>query len=146
MENENEEIHSPQEEAKIFENLKYDPSQSSGDILIDDSCDPDSNFFRTNFRNFDTPYLLPEELENFLGNKNKTSVSILHLNIRSISKNFDNFKLFLSSLNCKFSIICFSETWLNDQNVDNSNYELPNYSSIHQVRPHSRGLCLNIYT
>ena len=47
--------------------------------------------------------------------------------------------MFLSNLNVSFSIICFSETWLNDSNVENLNYELPNYVSVHQIRNHYKG-------
>ena len=145
METETEKMDNSQATSNNFENLKYNPSENTGDILTNDSCDPDSNFFQTNFQSLDTPYLLPEEFHQLLDNKNTTSVSVLHLNIRSINKNFDNFKLFLSSLNYCFSIICFSETWLNDRNVDNSNYKLPNYISIHQIRTHSRGGGVSIY-
>ena len=145
METETEKMGNSQATSNNFENLKYNPSENTGDILTNDSCDPDSNFFQTNFQSLDTPYLLPEEFHQLLDNKNTTSVSVLHLNIRSINKNFDNFKLFLSSLNYCFSIICFSETWLNDRNVDNSNYKLPNCSSIHQIRTHSRGGGVSIY-
>ena len=40
--------------------------------------------------------------------------------------------MFLSSLN--FSITCFSETLLNDSDVDS--YELPNYVSVNQIKNH----------
>ena len=53
--------------------------------------------------------------------------------------------MFLSNLNFSFSIICFSETWLNDSNVDNSNYELPNYVSVHQIRNHYKGGGVSVY-
>ena len=43
-----------------FETLKYDPSESSGEILLDNSCDSDLHFFNTNIQNLDTPYILPE--------------------------------------------------------------------------------------
>ena len=49
-----------------FETLKYDPSESSGDILLDNSCGADLHFFNTNIQNLDTPYILPEEFQNFL--------------------------------------------------------------------------------
>ena len=114
-----------------FETLKYDPSESSGDILLDNSCDPDLHFSNTNIQNLDTPYILPEEFQNFLDDDISESLSILHLNIRSIKKNFETFKNFLSTLNYNFSIICFSETWLDETNTENSNYELPGYCSIH---------------
>ena len=52
--------------------------------------------------------------------------------------------MFLSNLNFSFSIICFSKTWLNDSNIDNSNYELPNYVSIHQIRNHYKGVSVYI--
>ena len=53
--------------------------------------------------------------------------------------------MFLSNLNFNFSIICFSETWLNDSNVDNSNYELLNYVSIQQIRNHYKGGGVSVY-
>ena len=82
---------------------------------------------------------MPEELQKFLGDDKDENVSVLHLHIKSINKNFENFKMFLSNLSLSFSIICFSETWLNDSNVDNSNCELPNYVSVHQIRNHYEG-------
>ena len=53
--------------------------------------------------------------------------------------------MFLSNLNFSFSIICFSETWLNDSNVDNSNYELPNSASVHQIKNHYKGGGVSAY-
>ena len=49
----------------------------------------------------------------------------------------------LSSLEFSFSVICFSETWLDD--LDNSTYELPNYISTHQARSDRRGGGVSIY-
>ena len=53
--------------------------------------------------------------------------------------------MFSSNLNLSFSIIYFSETWLNDSNVDNWNYELPNYVSVHQVINHYKGGEVSVY-
>ena len=53
--------------------------------------------------------------------------------------------MFLSNLNFSLSIICFSETWLNDSNVDNSNYELPNCVSVHKIRNHYKGGGVSVY-
>ena len=88
---------------------------------------------------------MAKELQKFLGDDKDENVSVLHLNIRSINKNFENCKMFLSNLNLIFSIICFSKTWLNDSNVDNSNYELPNYVSGHQIRNHYKGGGVSVY-
>ena len=81
---------------------------------------------------------MPEELQKFLGSNKDENVSVLNLNIRSINKKFENIKMFLLNLNFSFSIICFSETWLNNSDVDNSNYELLNYVSVHQIRNHHK--------
>ena len=75
-------------------------------------------------------YILPEVFQKFIGSSSHDSFSILHLNIRSIKKNFENFKLF-------FSTLCFSEIWLDK--VGNSLYELPNYINKHQVRDDRKG-------
>ena len=72
--------------------------------------------------------------------------SWIHSQIRSIKK-IRNFKLFLSSLNFNFSVICFLETWLDDDTLSTSRslYELPYYKSIYQVRNYSKGGGVPIY-
>ena len=87
------------------------------------------NFFNLKTQNLDSPYILPEEFQKFIDNSSHDSFSILHLNIRSIKKNVDNFKLFFSTLGFSFSVICSSETWLDEVGI--SLYELANYISKH---------------
>ena len=74
-----------------FEVLKYDSSETSGVILLDNSCDRRLHFFNTNIQNLDTLYILPEEFQNFLDDDISESLLILHLNVRSIKKNFEIF-------------------------------------------------------
>ena len=74
-----------EQQAQNFENLKYEPLENSGDILFDSSSDPDLHFYNTNIHNLNTPYILARQLEN---------VSVLHLNIRRIDEDFENFKMF----------------------------------------------------
>ena len=112
-----------EQQGQNFENLKYDLLGNSGNILFENSSDPDLHFYNTYIQNLNTHYILPEALQKFLGDEKHQNVSVLHLNIKSINKNFDNFKMFLLNPNLSFSIICFSEKWLNDSNEDNSNYE-----------------------
>ena len=50
---------------KNFENLKYDPSKSTGDIFLDNSWDPDLNFYNINIKNINTPYIIPEDFHTF---------------------------------------------------------------------------------
>ena len=131
-------------ETKNFETLKYNISDNT-DILLDDSCDPDVNFFNKKFQSLDTPYLMPGEFHNFLDNSSD-QFSVLHLNIRSIKKNFENFKLFLNSINFTFSVICLSETWWDDlATIEKSLFELPNYNSTHQARGDHEGGEVSIY-
>ena len=103
-----------------FESLKYSLLDDNGDILLDNSCVPDLNLLSENIKNLDTAHLLTSMLHNFLDNSVTDWFSILHLNIRSIKKDFENFKLFLSFLEFSFSVICFSEAWLDD--LDNLTY------------------------
>ena len=77
-----------------FASLKFNPFDSSEEILTDKSFDPDLNFFNSNIGNLDTPYISHEEHKNLNENGSADTLSILHLNIRSIKKNFENFKLF----------------------------------------------------
>ena len=109
-----------EQKAQTFENFSYDPLENSENIFLGSSSDLDLHIFNTNIQNLNAPHILPEELQNqhFLGDNKDENISVLHLNVRSIKRNFENFKMFLSDRNFSFSIICFSETWLNDLNVD----------------------------
>ena len=90
-----------------FESFNCSISDNSHEILLHKSCDPDINFFDTDIQNTDDPYILPEEYESFSCQLNSKYFSILHLNIRSLKKNFDSFKPLSSSLNFEFSIMFF---------------------------------------
>ena len=54
--------------------------------------DPHENFFNElNKQNFECPYPFPNEIESFLSEKkNSESINAIHVNIRSLSKNFNN--------------------------------------------------------
>ena len=98
-------------EIESFENLKYSIADNNNSILLNDSCDPDVNFFNVNFENLNMPYFFPEDFSSAYENESSSNYfSILRLNISSIMKNFENFKMFLNSINFTFSIMCFSET------------------------------------
>ena len=110
-----------------FASLKFNPFDSSEEILTDKSFDPDLNFFNSNIGNLDTPYISHEEHKNLNENGSADTLSILHLNIRSIKKNFENFKLFLSSLSFEFGI-CFLEAWLDESSL--TSQLLPHYKRV----------------
>ena len=82
-----------QESFENFENLKFDAFESK-DVLLDDSSDPDKNFYN-NIKATDTQYYFPSELLS-LSEKlhlNSENFSMIHINIRSAKKNVE--KLFL---------------------------------------------------
>ena len=134
----------------LFENLKFNPFSTDNSVLIDNLTDPDVNLFNeSTLQNLDTPFLNVEEAKTKLSSfKSVNSFHILHLNIRSLNKNFENFKSFLSTCSHTFSIICLTETWSsNDSFKDNSNFQLPGYNSIHQERSNNKrggGICVYI--
>ena len=52
-----------------------------------------------------------------------------------MSKNSEAFKDFYKSLTTKFSIICLTETWVNDGNINqNSAFQMEGYTSVHKFR------------
>ena len=53
------------------------------------------------------------KVKSSLASFDPNAFSGLHLNIRSMKKNFENFKEFLKNLSVSFSAICFSETGVN---------------------------------
>ena len=70
------------------------------------------NFFfnENNFQTIEANYLSAEETsKNLREISDDTSFSLFHLNIRSMYKNVEQFKLLLGECQYKFSIICLTE-------------------------------------
>ena len=57
-----------------------------------------------------------------------------------MNKNFESFKEFYSTINFKFIIACFSETWVDDISFSKkSNFQLSGDQVLHQTRKNSKG-------
>ena len=85
---------------------------SNCNTVISSDIDPDSNFLNLTYYN-------ESELNDLIGyKKDAVNFSLLHLNARSLLKNFDKFTQLLDSSQHEFSAIGISETWLNDINED----------------------------
>ena len=98
-------------------------------ILNNDSQDPDDNFFNEfNFK--DSQYFTPEESSRNLNNFDKSSFSMLHLNNRSLQKNFDSLLNLLMTLKFEFKVTCI--TWCSDNSMNHNLFELTHYKSIHK--------------
>ena len=127
-----------------FESLCFNPFLVKGS-LNDTNQDPDVNFYN-DISSVETNYLSPCEANNKLKSFTSETFSILHLNIRSMNKNFEAFREFYESLDINFSIICFSETWANDSNFDkNSSFQIEGYNPIHQIRKNRKGSGIAIF-
>ena len=64
--------------------------------------------------------------------------SVLHLNIRSLNKNYESLNNLLVEINFCFKVICITESWCSDDLHTNNRYQLPKYVSIYQVRMSKR--------
>ena len=129
-----------------FESMFFNPF-STKECIADNDHDPDVNFDH-DVSILDTQYLMPDKFKTNFKNFSKNFFSVLHLNIRSINKNFEAFTEFYSKLNHIFSVIWFSETWASEENINkNSTFQLKNYNVIHQVRNLRKGggLCIFIH-
>ena len=87
----------------------------------DNDQDPDFSFYQTQICSLDTSYYIPNEVKDNLENFQQKPFSALHLNIRSMSKNFESFWELLDPLCFTFSAICLLETWCQPHETLNSN-------------------------
>ena len=69
---------------------------------------------------------------NFLKSQNLSSLNIIHLNSRSLPKNYDNIVSLFNSLHSQPDIIAVTETWLTDTNKHL--FDFPGYHSYHLIR------------
>ena len=121
-------------------------SENLYDILLDDSCDPDVNFFIVKFENLYMPYLCPVKFKIFLIKVHFPTIFQSHpwiSRVLRIKKSFENFRLFLKSFNFNFSVIWFSETWLDKLGITRDFlYEHP---SNNQIRSDRKGAGDSVY-
>ncbi len=73
---------------------------------------------------------------------NSTDLSLLHLNIRSLPAHTDELKNLLASIDCKFSVVGISETWLSDSYT---NVDLDGYNFIQNCRHGRAGEGVGLY-
>ena len=88
-----------------FESLNFNPFIAN-DFLNDNSQDPGVNFFHDNVSPLDTDYISPDDFSGNFKDLTENSLSVLHLYIRSLNKNFESSVELYKSLSFKFSIIC----------------------------------------
>ena len=93
-----------------------------------------NNAFPDVLNNQNCLYYNVETFNSKFNDLNQTDLSIIHLNIRSLAANGDDFNSYISMLNLNFDVICFSETWINESNLSD-NHLFPLYNGYHSSRP-----------
>ena len=113
---------------------------NNSSATLSDINNPDSNFFHSNKNIKDSMILNLTTAKNHFANISKQNFSILHLNIRSLQKNFASLKEMMLKINYNFHAICLTETWCRNKDYEkNSNFQIPNYTPIHQPRLSKKG-------
>ncbi|XP_065671724.1 uncharacterized protein LOC136089600 [Hydra vulgaris] len=107
--------------------------------------DPDQSYFsETDALQSNCSYFYTFEIKEFL---ERDKFNAIHLNIRSLKKNFENLCNSFEENLTIFSVICLTETWCSsaDSNLDN-NFKIPGYNLISLGRKtNKRGGGLIIY-
>ena len=93
-----------------FENLHFNPFYNESFSDTQDERDPDENFFNeVNTHNFECSYLLPNEIESFLYEKKSSeTINVIHLNIRSLPKYFNNLLDILRDNSYSFNVLKYN--------------------------------------
>ena len=129
-----------------FENQIFNFSKI--DCISNEFSDPDTNYYGDLLS--DCSYYYPSELAEFLLKDNvkaSDKIKILHVNIRSLNRNFENLLSLLEETKNIFDILCLTETWITINGLKNSsNFNLPHFKLISQDRQtNKRGGGIFIY-
>ena len=119
-----------------FEQISFNPFSLNNKNVLD-ANELDEHYFNDETSNAsETNYIFQEDIKQTLSETTQyDNLSLLHLNIRSLNTNFDDFNNLLEESNFSFNIICLSETWSTDKNFqESSNFHFPNYDAIHLER------------
>ena len=123
---------------ETFGNFEY-KLFSFQSILSSDNNDPDKIFFNDKLQEIDSPYFSLENFTAISEKLNRNNFSLLHLNIKSLNKNIDDFREFITSFKGSFSVIVLTESWCDETTINNSLLNLENYNSVHQTRKGKKG-------
>ena len=82
--------------------------------------DPDENFFNL-IADSSSSYLTEDKLHGFFYFDKKDSFNAIHVNCRSLNKNFKALENLLTFISGKLTVIAVSETWLTELSEDTFN-------------------------
>ena len=128
---------------KVFNPFEVNSEKSNLPIF---DCDPDFHYYNLLCNSLSScDYYLEDSFNGKCEELSLTSdcFSLLHCNIRSIPKNLYDFELYLSGLGIRFTVMAFSETWLNSTNC--SLYNIEGYNVESAYRSCRRGGGVSLY-
>lgn len=128
-----------------LETLIFNPIEKLLSIIDNsfiNNLDPDKHLYE--IMPPDSKYMVENEINNLLSDSpDRTELSLLHINCRSLIGNFDKFRVLSDNLSNSFSVIGLSETWLNDNTHES--VDLPGYDFISNHRQNKTGGGVGLY-
>ena len=121
----------------VFDSYNQNATAS---LSFDNLISKDINFhtndiFNDKFQDISSPYVTVNQLKS---KDVSEKFSLMHMNIRSLNKNFENLRIFLDNFTDSFfSVIGLTETWLTDNTA--SLFNLPGYHLINNDRYNRSG-------
>ena len=84
-------------------------------------------------------YKHQEYFSTLSNNMKSKCLSVLHLNISSLQKHFNNFECFLDEMKPEFDFIGITESRISKKQSPSNNINLPNYSTEHALTEATAG-------
>ena len=114
----------------------------TGNVAELSDLDPDENFLNL-VAVSNSCYLTEDKLCEFFNSDKKDSFNAIHINCRSLNKNFKALENLLTSISEKLTVIAVSETWLTELSEDTFN--LLGYSFVSKSRANKLGGGVGLY-
>ncbi len=112
-------------------------------LALSTDLDPDYDFYPKEFScEYYTEITFSDKLTNIIATPEHNLFSLIHLNMRSLTRNYANLTNLLANVDTKFSVIGITESWL--QNVEH-NRSIEGYHFVHNHRQNRIGEGVGIY-
>ena len=96
--------------------------------IVDDELEANDDALHYNIPSFASKYITDSKLNDFFQFEDRSALNLLHVNCRSLKKNFNSLNNLLNMVNYSISVIAVTETWLSDSLRDV--YDIPGYNFI----------------
>src|ERR1700690_3027108 len=83
-------------------------------LSLEDSDNATEDLLKFNIPNNASKYITDDKLNEFFQFQDNTALNVIHVNCRSLNKNFGSLNILLQSLSDKLLAIAVTETWLTE--------------------------------